>query len=352
MRAGVVQFPFEHRAEIVGDAAERQDALIRILGVAIVGLVLAYLLLQAALRSWGLALIVLATLPVALGRRPDRRDDRRRCRLAGHAASACWPWPLRLKQTLSLGERVADRARPSHCPGGSRRSACGHGSSWPDRDLLARRGGCHAADHRRGSDRRTGTAAPDGDRVLGGLVTIDACSTCSWCPGCTLPGLAPAQRRRDPTRPPHRRRTRRQRVHGIGVEPGRRGVSRMIRVKRCIDRPSAVAGRRSSVDRLRRGRCGDRQPSKAAGHDLEAVGDAGVKTAHADRQGGRAAGHHHGRRQRSTGAGAGGYRLVDPVLGPALPAGRDHYRLHQPGGPLATSARRSRSRASAATGPS
>jgi Cu/Ag efflux pump CusA len=65
-RLGAVQFPFEHRAEIVGDEAARQDALWRVLGVAAVALVLIYLLLQAALRSWWLALVVLATLPVAL----------------------------------------------------------------------------------------------------------------------------------------------------------------------------------------------------------------------------------------------------------------------------------------------
>jgi Cu/Ag efflux pump CusA len=65
-KLGAVQFPFEHRAEIIGDEAARQDALWRVLGVAAVALALIYLLLQAALRSWWLALLVLASLPVAL----------------------------------------------------------------------------------------------------------------------------------------------------------------------------------------------------------------------------------------------------------------------------------------------
>jgi Putative silver efflux pump len=61
-----VQFPFEHRAEVIGDYAAGQDALWRVVGVAIVALVLVYLLLQAVLRSWWLAMVVVATLPVAL----------------------------------------------------------------------------------------------------------------------------------------------------------------------------------------------------------------------------------------------------------------------------------------------
>ena len=61
-----VEFPFEHRAEIVGDSAQSEAALTRIIGVCIVALILAYLLLQAALRSWAMSLIVLASLPAGL----------------------------------------------------------------------------------------------------------------------------------------------------------------------------------------------------------------------------------------------------------------------------------------------
>ncbi|GEL19911.1 efflux RND transporter permease subunit [Pseudonocardia asaccharolytica] len=65
-KLSAVAFPFEHRAEIVGDYAARQAAMWQIIGVAAVALVLIYLLLQAATRSWWLALVFLATLPVAL----------------------------------------------------------------------------------------------------------------------------------------------------------------------------------------------------------------------------------------------------------------------------------------------
>lgn len=61
-----VQFPFEHRAEIIGDLGAQQDVFWRILGVSVAALVLIYLLLQAALRNWWMALVVLVTLPVAL----------------------------------------------------------------------------------------------------------------------------------------------------------------------------------------------------------------------------------------------------------------------------------------------
>lgn len=61
-----IAFPFEHRAEIIGNYAEQQDALWRVVGVAVVALALLYLLLQSALRSWWLALAVVVTLPVAL----------------------------------------------------------------------------------------------------------------------------------------------------------------------------------------------------------------------------------------------------------------------------------------------
>lgn len=61
-----ITFPFEHRAEIAGDQPERQDALWTILGAACVALLLGYLVLQFSTGSWWLALVVTATLPVAL----------------------------------------------------------------------------------------------------------------------------------------------------------------------------------------------------------------------------------------------------------------------------------------------
>lgn len=65
-RLRTITFPFEHRAEIVGDYAAGQDAFWRVLGVGIVALVLIYLVLQAALRSWWLAALVLLLVPAAL----------------------------------------------------------------------------------------------------------------------------------------------------------------------------------------------------------------------------------------------------------------------------------------------
>ncbi len=103
-----LQFPFEHRAEIVGDAAERQDALIRIVGVAVVALVLAYLLLQAALRSWALALIVLATLPVALAGGLIAAMIGGGVVSLGTLTGLVVVAAISLKQTLSLGERIAE----------------------------------------------------------------------------------------------------------------------------------------------------------------------------------------------------------------------------------------------------
>ena len=73
-----VEFPFEHRAEIVGDSAQGEARFDRIIGVCIVALILAYLLLQAALRSWGMSLIVLATLPAGLAGGAGRHGHRRR----------------------------------------------------------------------------------------------------------------------------------------------------------------------------------------------------------------------------------------------------------------------------------
>ena len=103
-----MQFPFEHRAEIVGDSAERQDALIRIVGVAVVALVLGYLLLQAALRSWVMALIVLATLPVALAGGLIAAMIGGGVVSLGTFTGLVVVAAISLKQTLSLGERIAE----------------------------------------------------------------------------------------------------------------------------------------------------------------------------------------------------------------------------------------------------
>jgi Cu/Ag efflux pump CusA len=61
-----VSFPLEYHAEVLDDYAARQAAPMRILLAVLVAVIGAFLLLQAALGSWRLALVALLTLPVAL----------------------------------------------------------------------------------------------------------------------------------------------------------------------------------------------------------------------------------------------------------------------------------------------
>ena len=61
-----VEFPTGYSAEILGEYAERQAASQRLLLFAIGALIVIYLLLQAAFRSWRLATLAILTLPVAL----------------------------------------------------------------------------------------------------------------------------------------------------------------------------------------------------------------------------------------------------------------------------------------------
>jgi CzcA family heavy metal efflux pump len=61
-----MQFPLEYHAEVVGDYAARQTAQQRILLAVLVAVIGGLLLLQAALGSWRLALVIFLTLPVAL----------------------------------------------------------------------------------------------------------------------------------------------------------------------------------------------------------------------------------------------------------------------------------------------
>jgi CzcA family heavy metal efflux pump len=59
-------FPLEYHAEVVNDAATRQASQQGILLAAIVAVLGVFLLLQAAFRSWRLALVGIVTLPAAL----------------------------------------------------------------------------------------------------------------------------------------------------------------------------------------------------------------------------------------------------------------------------------------------
>ena len=61
-----VEFPLDHHAELLGGAAEESAARTRLLTVGLAAAILAFLLLQTAFKSWRLAILVFATLPVAL----------------------------------------------------------------------------------------------------------------------------------------------------------------------------------------------------------------------------------------------------------------------------------------------
>lgn len=61
-----VEFPLEHHAELLGDFAEQAAAHSRVLSIALAGLIVIFLLLQAAFTSWRLAILAFATLPMAL----------------------------------------------------------------------------------------------------------------------------------------------------------------------------------------------------------------------------------------------------------------------------------------------
>jgi len=61
-----VEFPTGYNAEVLGEYAERQAATQRLLVFSVGAIVVIFLLLQAAFRSWRLATLVILTLPVAL----------------------------------------------------------------------------------------------------------------------------------------------------------------------------------------------------------------------------------------------------------------------------------------------
>jgi CzcA family heavy metal efflux pump len=61
-----VSFPLEYHPELLGEYAERQKAQERILGVSLVAMIGIFLLLQACLRSWLLALLAFLSLPASM----------------------------------------------------------------------------------------------------------------------------------------------------------------------------------------------------------------------------------------------------------------------------------------------
>jgi CzcA family heavy metal efflux pump len=65
-RLAQVAFPLEHYPKILGEFIEQEEAQTRTLGIAISALIGIFLLLQACLRSWGLALIGFLAIPAAV----------------------------------------------------------------------------------------------------------------------------------------------------------------------------------------------------------------------------------------------------------------------------------------------
>jgi CzcA family heavy metal efflux pump len=65
-RLQTVELPLEYHAEVMGAALDRQAAQQRLLGLVAVVVLGIFLLLQAAYRSWSLALVAVLALPVAL----------------------------------------------------------------------------------------------------------------------------------------------------------------------------------------------------------------------------------------------------------------------------------------------
>jgi Cu/Ag efflux pump CusA len=61
-----VGFPLEHHAELLGGYEERLADRTQLIGVTLAAVIAAFLLLQAALRSWRLAILSFATLPLAV----------------------------------------------------------------------------------------------------------------------------------------------------------------------------------------------------------------------------------------------------------------------------------------------
>ena len=61
-----ISFPYEYRAEVLGDAAQQQADHRRVAAIAAIVVLLSFLILQAATGSWGVAAALLATLPAAV----------------------------------------------------------------------------------------------------------------------------------------------------------------------------------------------------------------------------------------------------------------------------------------------
>ena len=61
-----ISFPYEYRAEVLGDAAQQQADHRRVAAIAAIVVLLSFLILQAATRSWRVAAALVLTLPAAV----------------------------------------------------------------------------------------------------------------------------------------------------------------------------------------------------------------------------------------------------------------------------------------------
>ena len=88
-----IAFPFEHRAEVLGEYKEQRAALRSIYGYMAAAAVLMFLLTQAVLRSWALTALSLLGIPIAV--------------LGGLAAIAITDGTFSLGSLLGLGAVLA-----------------------------------------------------------------------------------------------------------------------------------------------------------------------------------------------------------------------------------------------------
>ena len=124
-----VEFPTGYSADILGEYAERQAASQRLLLFAIGALIVVFLLLQAAFRSWRLATLGHPDIAGSTGGRGDRRPHERRNPVPGIAGRVpdrdghCRPQRHPAHQSLPASGAVRGHAvRPGPGPAGRSRA--------------------------------------------------------------------------------------------------------------------------------------------------------------------------------------------------------------------------------------
>jgi Cu/Ag efflux pump CusA len=108
--------PYEYRAEVMGGAAEHQDSLRRMLLLALVAAVLIFLVLQAAASSWRGAVVLFASLPLAVVGGVLVAPLVGGLRSVGVAAALVAVFALAVRQSLVLVRQVQQRPTAGHVP--------------------------------------------------------------------------------------------------------------------------------------------------------------------------------------------------------------------------------------------